>query len=390
MDFRHSGANQTMNQNDTHQVRIEIINNSGSFIGERCYLTGSFNNWVVDDHLIGELPAKGEALSTIIRDVRPGDLELKINRGSWDKLQATPEGKLPLPFSVQVNHDLEISLSIDAWRDEFPSSTASPQVKLLDENFYFPHLDCYRKVWIYLPKNYAESDRSYPVLYMHDGQHLFDEATSVGRAGPVEWMVDETIDAEEGQVLVVAIDHAPTYTQRETEYLLHLTAEVPVVKGEAYLKDIVSVLKPYVDKHYRTKSDRDHTAMLGSSIGGLLSLYAALSYPETFGTLGIFSPSIWMDRSALYQISHERLERSKAAFHGMDFYLYVGGREKRMDSRGKHGSMSRDLQEYAEFLKDHAPIATKLDIDPHGKHGAQAWQQAFKRFFLFWQEKISD
>lgn len=379
-----------MNQKDGHQVTLRVINNSESFIGERCYLAGSFNNWSANEYLLGELPAKGEELCTVLHDIRGGMLEFKITRGSWDTLQSTNEGKLPAPFTFNVNHDTEFSLTIDAWRDEFPSSTATQQVKLMDENFYFPHLDRYRKIWIYLPKDYTQSNLSYPVLYMHDGQHLFDEATSVGRAGPVEWMVDETIDEHDGQVIVVAIDHAPTFEEREEEFLIHPVPETPVAKGEAYLKDIITVLKPFVDQHFRTMPDRAHTAMLGSSLGGLVSLYAALYYPEVFGTLGIFSPSIWLDREGLYQTTEERLKQLPEAFREMDFYLYVGGREKRMDSRGRHENMSRDLQDYAAYIAENTSISIQLDIDPHGKHGALHWQQAFRRFYAHWQEKAVD
>lgn len=375
-----------MNQKDAHQVTLHIRHNRESFVGELCYLAGSLNNWSVNDFQLGELPPQGEELSVILHDVPAGSLELKVTRGSWRTLQCSADGRLLAPYTFNVNHDVEFSISIDGWRDEFPSSTASPQVTLLDENFYFPNLGCHRKVWMYLPKGYAHADRSYPVLYMHDGQHLFDEATSVGRAGPVEWMVDETIDAHNGQVIVVAVDHAASYTEREQEFLVHSDVDRPTVKGEAYLKDIVTVLKPYVDQHFRTIPDRTHTAMLGSSLGGLITLYAGLYYPKVFGTLGIFSPSIWMDREGVYRVTEERTGQLSRDFQKMNLYFYVGGREKRMNSNGRHENMARDVQAYVAYLADSTNISIQVEVDQQGKHGAQYWQQAFRHFYQYWEE----
>ncbi|KGE13764.1 alpha/beta hydrolase [Sphingobacterium deserti] len=376
-----------MSHETSYQVTLTIINNSSSFIGEMCYLAGNFNNWSADSYPLGSIPQQDESLSTVLSDVRPGDLELKITRGSWETLQSTTEGKLPPPFTVNVNHDLEISLEIDAWRDEFPASTATPQVQLLDAEFLFPNMGRTKKVYLYLPADYANSNKRYPVFYMHDGQHLFDEATSVGRAGPVEWMVDETLDGAEKQVIVVAIDHAETFEERQQEFLIHPIPETPKPLGEAYLQDIVSVLKPYIDKQYRTLADRANTVMIGSSLGGLVSLYAGLTYPDIFGTLAIFSPSIWIDRDGVYAEAEHALANEQAVLEDTDFYFYVGGREKRLGKDHHHENMGKDLREFLDFFEEKRQVTAAFDMDSHGKHGALYWQQAFKRFYTYWESK---
>src|SRR5690606_17516027 len=139
------------------------------------------------------------------------------------------------------------------------------------------------------------SGKRYPVLYMHDGQHLFDEATSQGRIGPIEWGVDETIDAALEKCIVVAINHQDDYKDRVPEFLFRPNNEYPTVEGPQYLAFIAETLKPYVDTHYRTLSDKTHTGLAGSSLGGLITLYGGLAYPDVFGVLGVFSPSMWMD-----------------------------------------------------------------------------------------------
>src|SRR5690606_20892778 len=233
-------------------------------------------------------------------DIEEGDLELKLTRGDWATLHSDPRGRLIPPFTVEVTEDMQVSLTIDAWRDRFPRSTASLQVHMLDERFYFPRLGVYRPVWIYLPTDYETSEKHYPVIYMHDGQHLFDEATSVGRAGPVEWRVDETIDESPYDAIVVGIAHAPSYRDREDEYRMEAFGESSNPRGTLYLTDIVHTLKPYIDRHFRTCTASRSTAMVGSSLGGLLTLYAGIQYSSVFGTLGVFSPSLWIGHS-LYE-----------------------------------------------------------------------------------------
>ncbi|WP_437921110.1 alpha/beta hydrolase [Sphingobacterium sp. LRF_L2] len=369
------------------QITVHIINKNLEFIGTPCYLAGSFNNWSVDGFFLGEIPPVGEVLTAVLPPVDAGTLELKLTRGSWDTVQSGADGKLPGAFTVEVDRDMDITLEVEAWRDQFSLSTASKQVHLLDERFYFPHLDRYRRIWLYLPADYEKGAATYPVLYMHDGQHLFDEATSVGRAGPVEWMVDETIDASRDQSIVVGIEHAPTYAERQEEFLMH--SDAAVVRGEAYLKDLVFILKPHIDAHFRTKSDRLHTAMVGSSLGGLITLYAGFRYPDVFGSLGVFSPSIWIEKDFLLLEARGKLKDWKRREDLPWFYLYIGAKERRSDRSTGVQDMLADVTTFADLLIEEDKVTAHVDIDPEGKHGALSWQKAFKRFYNCWQKEIN-
>lgn len=366
------------------QVNIDIVNSSEHFVGEPLYLAGSFNNWRSEHICIGVIPPKGERCSFVLSDVPAGELELKLSRGDFGRLACQAGGRLGAPHSVHVDVDTSVQMSIESWRELFPDSTASAQVHILDEEFYFPSLAVARRVWIYLPKEYQTSGGHYPVIYMHDGQHLFDEATSVGRAGPIEWMVDETVDASQIPSIIVAIDHAQSYQQREKEMMV----SGQDAKGWQYLKDIVEVLKPHVDSCYRTLAGEQTTAIVGSSLGGLLSLYGALEYPEVFGVAGILSPSIWMDSEQLYQYT-SGVHASKTSTRGkQEIYLYTGQLERRKQQGFDGLDMAAELTHYHGWLSRHFKGKLHLDIDFHGKHGALYWQQAFRNFYTYWQRKI--
>ena len=167
----------------------------------------------------------------------------------------------------------------------------------MHENFGSRHLAGTRNVLVYTPPGYAESDeRTYPVLYMHDGQNLVRPEDAFGG---VAWGVDKTADelisaGAIEPIIIVAIYNTPA---RVDEY-----THVPAVRGrmkghggqaDAYGRMIIEELKPFIDDHYRTKPEREFTALGGSSLGGLVSLYLGLKRPDVFSRLAVMSPSAW-------------------------------------------------------------------------------------------------
>jgi len=154
-----------------------------------------------------------------------------------------------------------------------------------------PQLGNQRDVLVYLPPSYASSGRHYPVLYMQDGQNLFDERLAF--AG--EWGVDDTMDALSRaglESIVVGIPNAGTARLDEySPFRDHRHGSRG--DGDAYLEFVTRTVKPLIDARFRTIPDREHTGIAGSSMGGLLSLYAFFRRPETFGFAGAFSPSLW-------------------------------------------------------------------------------------------------
>jgi predicted alpha/beta superfamily hydrolase len=152
-----------------------------------------------------------------------------------------------------------------------------------------------RGVWIYRPPTYLENTRApMPVLYMHDGQNLFDAQTAFGGN---EWRVDETMDAaaEDGSIAETIVIGIENTSARISEYTPVPDPQEGGGEGDRYLRMIIEELKPRIDQEMRTLPDREHTSLMGSSLGGLISAYAGVVRSDVFGLIGAMSPSTWWD-----------------------------------------------------------------------------------------------
>ena len=175
------------------------------------------------------------------------------------------------------------------------SHTVTGTLKVL-EQVRSPQLGNTRDILVYLPASYGRGDKHYPVVYMHDGQNLFDDTASF--CG--EWKVDETLEAAGAagvEAIVVGIPN--TGMERLNEYSPFVDSRRGGGKGERYLRFIVDTLKPRIDRDFRTLTARAYTGIMGSSMGGLISLYAYFRHADTFGFAGALSPSIWFAGRAI-------------------------------------------------------------------------------------------
>ena len=205
-------------------------------------------------------------------------------------------------WSHGPNYAVEPGHTVDVYPHFF--ATKGKVVKLFNA-FHSNALNNDRVVWAYLPPSYDENPGArYPVLYMHDGQNLFDPSLAFGGN---EWMVDETLDAAiEGdgktvkpirEIIVVGPEND---AQRIYEYTPTFDAtENGGGGGDLYLKMLVGELKPAVDGMLRTLPGRDTTGVMGSSLGGLISVYAGIKHPATYGIVGAMSPSTWWDNRVI-------------------------------------------------------------------------------------------
>jgi predicted alpha/beta superfamily hydrolase len=244
-------------------------------------------------------------------------------------------------------------------------STAQPNVHVLPTPFVIPGLNRERTVRVYLPPGYEASRRRYPVLYMHDGQNLFDDATAY--AG--EWEVDESLNAlarsRRLELIVVGIDNGGAERFRELNAWDH--PEHGRGEGGQYIAFIAEVLKPWIDRHYRTRPDRANTAIMGSSMGGLISTYAISRYPRVFGKAGIFSPAYWLAPQVFTDTeAHPPPPTTRV-------YLYAGGSEV--------PSMVPDTERMAALLRRKGLAAENLTVHivPVGRHNELAWRDEFPR-----------
>jgi predicted alpha/beta superfamily hydrolase len=342
-------------------------------LSDTIYLAGSFNRWNPRDKSFAAVVQLNKSGITI--DLPKGMFEYKFTLGSWD---GTESGNGGLPVEnrmISIEKDTTVLVEIDHWADHFPKkhkeTTATKNVHILDSAFYMPQLNRNRRIWIYLPHSYTTTKKKYPVLYMHDGQNLFDHAT----AGFGEWGVDEALDTLEarfGEMIVVAVDHAGE--KRINEYAPFDTDQFGKGEGDAYVDFLVQTLMPYINNHYRTKKSSRFTAIAGSSMGGLISYYALLKYPDRFGAAGVFSPAFWINP----QVKEYTLQKAHKAKGSL--YFYAGQQESE--------SMVTDLLTHADLLKQ----KSKLDINTHiradGKHSEETWREEFPRFYAWLMERF--
>jgi predicted alpha/beta superfamily hydrolase len=164
---------------------------------------------------------------------------------------------------------------------------------------YSPQLGNHRDLLVYLPSAYAKSVKPFPVIYMHDGQNLFNPTTSF--AG--EWGVDVALAkaARRGRRgIVVGIPNAGT--DRIREYTPFADDHVGGGLGDAYLDFLLETVKPIIDAKYRTRPEREQTGIAGSSLGGLISLYGFFREPSRFGFAGVLSPALWVGNGEIFRI----------------------------------------------------------------------------------------
>lgn len=148
-----------------------------------------------------------------------------------------------------------------------------------------------RHVWVWVPEGYDAKGPRLPVIYMHDGQNLFETSTAYGGK---EWGIDEALSGMGQKAIVVGVWNSPTryadYFPKKLAAYLPADMQAQVMdmakgqhKADDYLRFLVEEVKPFIDRAYRTHPDAAHTSIMGSSMGGLISLYALGEYPQVFG-----------------------------------------------------------------------------------------------------------
>jgi metallo-beta-lactamase class B len=235
---------------------------------------------------------------------------------------------------------------------------------VIDSAFAMPQLGRKRRIWIYLPKSYDGSVKTYPVLYMHDGQNLFNQQTARFN----EWGVDECLDTLQQQTgkdcIVVGIDYSD---KRDTEYNPYDDPKSGKGEGKQYLDFIVKTLKPFIDSKYRTKKSVDNTFIAGSSRGAFVSFYAMMQYPDVFGAAGVFSPSFWISDQIFTDAEKFTTNRTQR------FYMYVGKREP--------ANMTPNLEKMVSILQKKPSYVVRSVINPLGRHDEKNWREEFPSFY---------
>ena len=229
-----------------------------------------------------------------------------------------------------------------------------------------------RDVIVYLPPVYeAHKEKRYSVLYLHDGQNLFDGATSF--IPGQEWRVDETAQSliAAGKVeplIIVGIYN--TGKDRVDEYTPAPDAKYKIGgKADLYGRMLVEELKPFIDANYRTLSDARHTGLGGSSLGGLVSLYLGLKYSDVFGLLAVVSPSVWWANN--YIVKYVEAERKRSRVR---IWLDIGTREGSNAEAAQKTVVDARLLKEALIRKGWKPGKDLSYFEADGaEHNERAW-----------------
>jgi predicted alpha/beta superfamily hydrolase len=232
-----------------------------------------------------------------------------------------------------------------------------------------PELDNSRDVFVYTPASYAKGTSRYPVIYMHDGQNLFDPETAF--AG--EWGVDRAIahaPRKARRAIVVGLPNRGV--ERLDEYSPFVDPARGGGRGDAYIDFILNTVKPMIDERYRTLSESASTGIVGSSLGGLLSLYAFFRQPAQFGFAGALSPALWFGHEAIFDFVQD------APFIPGRIYLDVGTREGQRTLQ--HARAMRDLLVKKGYKRG---STLKWVEDVGGMHNEAAWGRRFKKALPF-------
>jgi len=330
------------------------------------FFAGSINQWNPGD--INKVFIFGkDKIPTLVIPEGTGTIEYKITRGKWANAEADYQGNdIGNRSFTFTGKPQTIDLTIQSWKVQTEAaSTAASNVKILADSFAMPQLNRKRRIWVYLPPDYESSQKKYPVIYMHDGQNLFDNKTSFSG----EWEVDETLNRlfEQGDygAIVIGIDNGGN--KRLDEYSPWKNPMYGGGDGDEYIDFIKYSLKPCIDQHFRTKSDPQNTCLWGSSMGGLISTYGVLKYPETFGKAGVFSPSYWFSIDSLSQTTVFR----KTNQTNLKIIHVAGEKEG--------GNMKMFIQKITEEIAvNKIPVSNlKIKIDADGVHNEVYWKREF-------------
>ena len=342
------------------------------------YISGNFNHWKTQDAgFMMEKIGDGLYHYKFAQDFEyPSPMLYKFTKGDWSEVEIDKfDNRTENRVCTQSNgvHKEHVFKWRKNWLPFKPNFL--PQVKLISDEFEIPQLNKTRKIWALLPHDYDGSQEYYPVLYLQDAQNLFNEKAEFGN-----WEIDKKLavmaEYNIGKIIVIAIEHAEK--DRIKEYNVGKTV-LGLGQGKQYIRFVTDTLKPFVDKNFRTKPDRENTGIGGSSMGGLVSIFSGLMYPEVYGKLMIFSPSLWVVPKLNIPTDNDDF------FQDTKIYLYAGGDESA--TMIEHVKKFKSNMLKNEFVSDILKI--KLSINLQGKHNESYWSDEFPKAieWLFFNNK---
>lgn len=340
------------------------------------HIVGNFNNWSFDEpqpsllklksgKLVADLPLKGEPLFfTVVKNM------------NWEQLPATLAGKSVCTYMYNPEKDTApLNIHIANWKSgkthKELNSTASGDIRY-HQDIDMPLLDRKTNISVYLPASYKNNlTKKYPVLYMLDGQNLFDASTAYSD----EWKIDEILEQltttkKLPEIIVVGIDNG---LKRWNEYnawdFIGANGKKEKGLGRVTVSFIKNTLKPFIDTTYRTKGEISSTGFSGSSLGGLMSIYVAMEHSDTFGFVAAFSPSLGVKNSDNKNVIESALTSFKSKIP-TKIYLDMG--------RMEYGNYDAINNLHKMLLQKVTSVDNvKLIKDDLGRHCEIDWSKRF-------------
>jgi predicted alpha/beta superfamily hydrolase len=306
-------------------------------------------------------------------------IEFKVTRGSWDTVEVSGKGLDIANRRSIIRREGEkdsqtIEVMVEGWKEA--KAMVSTITGDLRKHGDFPSkfLRQSRDVYVWLPPNYDSSGIRYPVLYLQDGQNLFDQATA---AFGVEWEADESatrllVENEISPLIIVGVGNS---RDRIAEYTMSVDPRLKDGgKGSEYIRFLSEELKPFIDSQYRSIPERRATAIGGSSLGGLIALHACMVRPDTFGGCIAISPSLhWNEESMLEELSGDsRWPAESWAWMSM-------GREEGSTPEKQRDNIARAERLQGILLGQVGTRQVLLQIfdGEFAKHHERSWQRHF-------------
>ncbi|GAA4831206.1 alpha/beta hydrolase-fold protein [Algivirga pacifica] len=355
------------------QVKAPTLSESDSI-----YITGNLSelgSWQADGRLMKHI---GNGIwKTQLQLPKETIIEYKFTKGSWETEAAQSDGKPMENAVLTVAEDTLTTTLITHWRagEALPiEGQITGDVAYHKQMTYEGILD--RDVIVWLPPNYNNNpEQRYSVLYMQDGQNIVDPLTASYK---VDWQIDETATrlVEEGQIEPIIVVGIYCTDKRTYEY-------TPGEGSDAYMAFVTEKLKPFIDQTYRTKTEREYTAVGGSSAGGLISMMLAWEYPEVFSKAICMSPAFKIKGD---NITIDYVTPVKESYK-KDLQLYIDNGGVGLEARLQPGvdAMIKVLKE--KGFKEGVDLF--YTVDQEAQHSEKYWAERMPNalLWLFGKEK---
>lgn len=357
-------------------LTIKVVPPANYNASEPIHVVGSFNAWALDGEKAYELKTKNGTLSATIPVTEKNVFFTLVKNKNWQLMPANEMAKSQCIYLHQsTGGAANITVHIPLWTGDKPLTKAAPSLSgniVQHKNFALPQFGRSSDIYVYLPKSYQQNTKkTYPVLYMLDGQNIFDTHS----AHSDEWRIDEQLEelTTKGtldEIIVVAV---PNSAQRWVEYnpwdFKDRDGKASKGQGELTIRAIKDTLKPFIDSKYRTDPQPAATGLAGSSLGGLMAIYAALDHSDTFGFTAAFSPALAIEDMDGKNVLFEAIKKHKNSGNSK-IYFDMG--------RMEYDNYDQIEQLNSLLLKQgFKPENLKLVKDDLGRHCEVDWSRRF-------------